>query len=202
MLGIAVVNAPSADGPLAVWLVSRMSASEAAATNAVVWTPESLAEAGAVAKLRGMLEDRFVMLAAGSDTDALADLLGEPVPVCDVDELRRAVSEGIATMQDRFGEAMAQRRSAKKPSLVEPTWPQLPTPEGREAAEKRIEASEPGRSALILATDVARTWTTWLALETLLSARSCLAREPETAGSLPEAFMSSATVMPFHAPKQ
>ncbi|MCG7320455.1 hypothetical protein [Arsenicicoccus bolidensis] len=148
-----------------------------------------------------MLADRFVMLAPGSDSNALADLLGEPMPVCDVDELRRAVSEDIATAQDRFGEEMAQRRSAKKSSLVEPTWPQLPTPQGREAAEQRIEASEPGRSALILASDVARTWTTWLALETLRSARGYLAREPETAGPLPEAFMSSATVMPSHASK-
>lgn len=201
MLGIAVVNAPSTGGPLAVWLVSRTSTSEAAPTNAVVWTPESLAEDGAVAKLRGMLADRFVMLAPGSGTDALAGLLGEPVPVCDVDVLHRAVFEDIATTQDRFGEEMAQRRSAKKPNLVEPTWPQLPTPEGRDAAKQRTEASEPSRSALILATDVARTWTTWLALETLRSARSYLAREPETAGSLPEAFMSSATVMPLHAPK-
>lgn len=186
MLGFAVVDAPSADAPVAVWLVSCTSDSWAENTNAVTFQPEDdLRDARVLA----MIADRYIFLTHRTPADA-APATQAAVQAAPRSVLSDAISSELTRLVTEYADDTKRRRGRKMAALIEPQWPILPDPD---APPRDPDAP----AALIEADRVRALWTTWLRLESIRVQRPYLTPHDEEPQLLPPGFTEVATVHPL-----
>lgn len=151
MLGFATVDHQQWDSVVTVWLTSRVTATTAVHTNAVVIDPD--AESNALQKIHALTRDRIVVMTDGSTPDGL------PIDAntMTLKYVSSIVSETVERQRRIVEEIDAYAEKTGNPSLVRPVFRDPVSLETFAVSD----ASATGR-ALQTANYIARVWNRWL----------------------------------------